>query len=262
MSGRLDDLWASLLSVADNGRAVWRRARSSVQDEITAVKFKIQTALMEILWSILGLSRFLLPILKFIALVWAIFFAAIGLYYIIYQRYVPKLMLEEPIHFNFAIDAPSAKLNLLMPNDHSGEILSSLHYGRPLAEKYLRPGSIYEFSLKFTVAKSPRNQNIGKFMSYLTVMDRKDEPVARSARPVVVPYHSDLFLIADQIFKLPLYFLGAEEAETIQILMLRNYKEPYNEAASTKTVEVSISRSDVDILHCTLTIYPELNWFT
>lgn len=262
MSGTLEDLISSIRTVADNLRAIGHRAWTSVTGKAKTLRFRIQASFMDALSSILGLSRFLLPILRFIALLWVLFIAAIFLYYAIYQYYVPKLLLQEPLYFNFDSASPQAKLNLLMSDDHSGNILSPVHYGKPLQKKFLRAGSVYDFSLDFYVAKSPRNQNIGKFMSYLTVMDKKGDVVAQSARPVIVPYHSHIALLVDQLLKLPYYVLGLQEVEILHVDIMKFYKEPHNEDLATKSVEVLISRSDVDIMGCTLTIYPELSWFT
>lgn len=253
---------SSFRAVGDNLRAMGRRTQAFLSSNVQAVRFKIETAFMEALWSILGLSRYLIPLLKFIGMLWLIFLSAIVMYYWIYQHFVPKLLLQEPVHFNFDHENPPAQLNLLMPNDHSGEILSLSHYGKSLPRKFLRPGSIYDFSLTFSVAKSERNQDIGKFMSYMSVVDKLDQVVARSGRPVIVPYHSRLSLLADRVVRLPYTLLGLPETEILEIQMLRHYKEPYSEAEATKSVEITLSRPDVDIMDCHLTIYPELSLFT
>jgi hypothetical protein len=261
-SGRLEDLLASLRDVGVNVRAMFNRTRLSIAENAIAIRFKIQNALIDALWSILGLSRLAIPVLKFIALLWVIFFAAITLYYFMYQHYVPKLLFEEPVYFNFDHPSPTATLNLLMATDHSGEILSLSHYGKPVQKKFLRSGSIYDFTLKFSIAKSPRNQDIGKFMAYMNVSDKKDNLVAHSTRPVIVPYHSSISMAADQVLHLPYYLLGVPETETLEVHMLRHYREAHSEAGATQWVSVSVSSSAADIMRCSLTIYPELSYFT
>jgi hypothetical protein len=61
----------------------------------------------------------------------------------------------------------------------------------------------------------------------------------------------------------PLYLAGwAAEADEVEVEAIRKFREGTTEASTTQLVEVNISRSDVDILSCEITIYPELSYFT
>ena len=222
-----------------------------------------EDVLLKTIWKIVNICRSLiLPFLKVLIFLWFLFLAAIGIYYMIYKFYLPSFLLEEPVYFDFSQNLPQAKLNLLIPSDHSHQIISQSHYGQKLSRKFLRGGSLYSFSLKFYVAKSSRNQDIGKFMANISIYDKVDTLVATSLRPIIVPFHSKAVRLADSLFKFPYYFLGYDETEEIEMEMLKNYREPTSDnTASASHVTISLNRADVDISKCSLTIYPELSLF-
>jgi hypothetical protein len=209
------------------------------------------------------LTALVLPALKLLILLWIIFFATMGIYYALYRYLLPRFLVNEPVHFDFDAPSPSARIQLLLPEDHSAGFVAPGHYGQAMDSRFLRSGSIYTFSLRFRVTRSHRNIEIGKFMSRIAVVDRSGRIIARANRPVVVPYRSFPVRAADQLLRWPLYLAGvAAEEDEVEVEMIRKFREGTTEATTTQLVEINISRSDVDVSSCEITIYPELSVIT
>lgn len=209
------------------------------------------------------LAALALPALRLTVLVWVIFLASIAIYYGLYRYFLPRFLINEPVHFDFDAPTPSARVQLLLPNDHSAGYIAPGHYGQSVNNRFLRSGSVYSFSLRFRVSRTHRNQDIGKFMSRVAIVDRSGRVVARANRPVIVPYRSLPVRVADQMLRWPLYLSGlAAEEDEVQVDMVAKFREGDAENSASQLVEVNISRPDVDISACDITIYPELSYFT
>ena len=99
-------------------------------------------------------------------------------------------------------------------------------------------------------------------MVYLTMVDSTGESIAKSARPIPVPYLSKITLLLDAITKFPARILGLyqmEESTSVCVPVMNEYREPSSGAgSSTEVVEMSLSTDMVDIGEVFLTIMPVL----
>ena len=95
-------------------------------------------------------------------------------------------------------------------------------------KSFLRSGSRYTVDVKFGLSTSPKNMQRGKFMVTTTVFDTSGEAVARSSRPVVIPYQSALTLIVDAAVKYPMRALGmlrSAEVMDVHVPVMNDFKQ-------------------------------------
>lgn len=195
---------------------------------------------------------------------------SVVLYLIIYSYLIPKALIREPIYFDYTTVPPSARLNLLNAekqwyylNQKDNVIKGAV--SEKGKRRFLLPGSRYSIDVLFNLAKSPRNADLGKFMLYLTMVDSTGDSIARSTRPVAMPYQSLPSLILDSMIKFPLRLTGLyqiEEVSSVRVSVMNDYREPTSSSAFSETVELSLSTSVVDIGDASLTIMPVLGGLT
>ena len=100
--------------------------------------------------------------------------------------------------------------------------------GRKGRKSFLRSGSRYTVDVKFGLSTSPKNMQRGKFMVTTTVFDTSGDAVAKSSRPVVIPYQSALTLIIDAAVKYPMRALGmlrSAEVMDVHVPVMNDFKE-------------------------------------
>ena len=111
---------------------------------------------------------------------------------------------------------------------------SSSHYdsnslcGRKGRKSFLRSGSRYTVDVKFGLSTSPKNIQRGKFMVTTTVFDTSGDAVAKSSRPVVIPYQSALTLVVDAAVKYPMRAFGllrSAEVMDVHVPVMNDFKE-------------------------------------
>ena len=69
-------------------------------------------------------------------------------------------------------------------------------------------GTYYSIYVDLTVPKSSRNRDLVKFMISAKAISADGYSIAKSARPVVLPYQSNLSIMFDSIVNFPLHLLG------------------------------------------------------
>ena len=114
--------------------------------------------------------------------------------------------------------------------------------GRKGRKSFLRSESRYTVDVKFGLATSPKNMQHGKFMVTTTIFDTSGDAVAKSSRPVVVPYQSQLTLVVDAAFKYPmraLGFLRNAEVMDVHVPVMNDFKEPKLLAIPSSSVGIS-----------------------
>jgi len=131
--------------------------------------------------------------------------------------------------------------------------------------RYLKSGSRYMLNADFVLAKSPRNFEAGKFMLHTSLMDTNGELIAKSSRPVVLPYESYITLILNVLAWFPLRLLGfisGSETSKVQVHIMNDFKEPPLNVPATEFVEMTLSTAMVDVENVYLHIMPVLKGLT
>lgn len=216
---------------------------------------------------------------------------------------LPKAIINEPIYFDFAKIEPTARFNILSDNkqwsyikdakdvnvptpnsppfpntnidskDGEDQLLKNqLLYQQPHTntklKRFLLPGVSYIFDISLVVSKSARNMEVGKFMVFVRLFDSAGDAIAKSSRPVYIPYQSATTIFLENIFYFPLFLLGFREFLGVPICslhskmqLINNYLEPMSILPPTELVELSLSTSSVDVSEAYLTIMPSLTGF-
>ena len=189
---------------------------------------------------------------------------------------VPKALLDERLHFDFT-STPLARVDFLSEqrqwyyiSNHdisTNDPISSLpqtainKVSNTAGKRFLKYGNHYSIDVMLTLAKSPRNAHLGKCMMYLTTYDVGMQPIARSSRPITIPYQSAMTMYLDSIVLYPLRLLGYRdfpESDTILVNMMSKYLEPLARKLPTQYLEFTLSTADVDVSDVKLTVMPSL----
>jgi Putative adipose-regulatory protein (Seipin) len=115
--------------------------------------------------------------------------------------------------------------------------------GRKTRKNFLKSGSHYTVDVTFGLANSPKNLQHGKFMVLTTIFDSLGNAVAKSSRPVVVPYQSQVTLVIDALVKYPMRALGvirSAEITDVSLPVMNDFVEPIQKDASSTPVSVSV----------------------
>jgi hypothetical protein len=127
------------------------------------------------------------------------------------------------------------------------------------SNNFLRSDFAYSLDVAFTLSKSQRNFELGKFMASIQLVDNTGDVVAKSSRPVVMPYQSPVTLFMDSVAKFPCRVVGLcapSEVVTVHVPMMTEYREP--KATSTESIELTLSSDTADISAVEVTIMPVL----
>lgn len=224
-----------------------------------------------------GPRAILLPLVDLALRLVVAFFVSLVVYLILYSYLLPKALVREPVFFDYmAKPNPTARISLVSLEKQwyysnlkksGGELGAGKGDVVPQqdSKRFLYPGYRYSIDLTFNLAKSQRNLDLGKFMVYLTMVDSTGDSIAKSARPVAIPYQSLPSLVLDSITKYPLRLFGLyqiEEASSVCVPIMNDYREPLAARSSTETVELILSTEVVDICDVFLTIMPVLGGIT
>jgi len=194
--------------------------RMSIKDIVMQYAEQIGSRLFSLFLRALvpvGTMIVLLCLISGISILWSIY---------IRRALVPKALIHERVYFNYVYDPPRAQVNLLSANkqwnyinsrsggaaattvlgrsdeSNADELASSYEYVKRDRARFLKTDSEYDIHGVFIVAKSDRNFDIGSAAVTLNMVDSSGEVVARSVRPIVMPYQSptSLFLEAVTLF--------------------------------------------------------------
>ena len=209
------------------------------------------------------------PLLQLMLRLTLVLIVSIGVYVAIYSYFLPKALVREPVYFDYtAKPQPLARVSLISAEKQWYYLKQQQQYESGTSrdsKRFLLPGSRYSIDLVFTLAKSPRNLDLGKFMVFLTTVDSTGDAIAKSARPVVMPYQSLATLVMDSCTKFPLRLVGlyqVDEASSIRVSVMNDYREPMTTGAFTELVELALSTSHVDLGEVFLSIMPVLGGVT
>jgi hypothetical protein len=248
-------------------------------DHVSHMAFEVVTRISE------NFARVLLYLVLFMAvLVGIVLFAVLG-YWFLRSRIVPKALLDEPIYFDYSnASQPIARVDLFshqrqwqyvaaeeFPLDQSMHTASEQLQDPTMIEKlakqraswsrqrFLQHGTYYSIDVSLALPKSPRNMHHGKFMLYLTTFDTDLTPVAKSSRPIVIPYQSSATVVLDSFAHYPLYLLGLDtlhESVAVSMNMMNEYAETKQKI--TQHLEFTLAAADVDISSLTVTVMPSM----
>jgi hypothetical protein len=194
---------------------------------------------------------------------------------------VPKALLNEPIYFDYTNNSqPIARINLFSqqrqwhyvhpdeyPLDDSMHhayqsdpaVISKLKHPGSWSRRFMQDGTQYSIDVSLSLPKSPRNMHHGKFMLYLTTFDTNLLAVAKSSRPVIVPYQSWISVLLDTLTHYPLYLFRMDnlhEISQVSVNMMNQYIETKHKI--TQHLEFTLSTADVDISSLVVTVMPRL----
>lgn len=217
-------------------------------------------------------GKILLPIFKILIILCVMIAVSIVVTYVSYISMLPKALVREPIYFDYSLKNPIARVSLLSLEKQWDYVkLDSSSYETYdkvtsyTKKRFLKINSYYCINVDFALAKSPRNYDIGKFMLYTSIIDSNGDSIAKSIRPVVIPYQSDvsnfLFYVATFPIKL-LNLVPHVENNVVTIPVMNEFKEPPASAPGTEYIELSLSLATPDIYEATLTVMPVLNGLT
>eukprot|EP00596_Hydrurales_sp_CCMP1899_P001102 CAMPEP_0119036702 /NCGR_PEP_ID=MMETSP1177-20130426/4606_1 /TAXON_ID=2985 /ORGANISM="Ochromonas sp, Strain CCMP1899" /LENGTH=297 /DNA_ID=CAMNT_0006996963 /DNA_START=623 /DNA_END=1516 /DNA_ORIENTATION=- len=139
-------------------------------------------------------------------------------------------------------------------------------------KRFLKSGFHYFVELKFGLANSPKNIQLGKFMVHTTLINTAGAVVAVSSRPVVIPYISYITLMIDAVVKYPLRALGLlrmADVSDVYLDVMNDFKEPIilenrenSPIITTEFLKLQLSTSEVDIDDVLITVMPVLKGLT
>ena len=176
---------------------------------------------------------------------------------------IPKAIHEETVYFDFAPEGPEpyvkpfASVNLLSSRKQwDATNFTTLTPGEP-PPRALTLLQHYTVEVSMLLSRSPRNYEIGKFMLYSRLHDSSGHLLAKSSRPIVVPYRSSLSETIEIFFSWPLILIGAhQETNQVSVELFNNYQE--SRLHPVAQVDMFLSRSDPDIERVTLSLLPQL----
>eukprot|EP01038_Epipyxis_sp_PR26KG_P004889 gene4889-6847_t len=182
---------------------------------------------------------------------------------IILRNYtVPRALVHRELYFDYSNRPVQAKINLSL-NEDQWYYLKNHQSQVSLKSRALLSGSFYTLGLKFALAKSHRNYDIGKFSVNMTLMNSQNEGVAESIRPVSIPYQSTVSRVLETLAYFPLKFIGmagVDEMVEINLEMINNFQEPVN--PFTSSICITVSNDAADISSTKLYIYPKVYGLT
>lgn len=260
---------------------------SSSSSSTTSIRLWVLTKLSDVFWYlVLFISTLIMPVVKAMALVLVIILISMSASYFMYLSLSPKSLLREKVYFDFSRSSPSARVSLVARekqwyylkndaavNDNNNAVKnnndiadnSGMGNGAFNSHRFLKSDSKYTIDAAFVLAKCPRNFDIGKFMVHTTVVDTSGDAIAKSSRPVAVPYQSTTSVLLDSLLMFPFRFVGlstSAEMVTVDVNIMNEFTEPTVTIPATEYLEMVLSTNDVDVIEVYLSIMPVLRGLT
>ena len=223
-------------------------------------------------------GKIVLPLLHTILRFTIFFFISVIVYALFYRWMVPSALVQEPVYFDYSLSKPLARVNLLTTEKQwqyisdgikmdAGELYHKVNHkdsSETKKSRFLRGDFAYTIDASFQLSRSSKNYILGKFMVYLDIVDTTGASIARSVRPVPVPYQSDVSLWLDAFWLYPLRLIGlisAHETSRVDVTLANNFWES-SSGPSTETLELTLDSAAPDIASATVTIMPVLRGVT
>lgn len=208
-------------------------------------------------------QRFIITWLQVTIFFFFIYSLSLLIYYFIYSRLLPTPAIQQSIYFDYTREQPQAIVSLTAVHRQWTNLKAKQLLGA--GARALKSGAMYDIEALLTVAKSPRNLELGKIAITTSIIDNSAEAIAKSIRPVVVPYYTDTYLFLETIFTFPTRFFGlptTTDSSRVFITIMRDYQEPYLGFPGAEIVELVLSSAQLDLIDMELIILPQLNFIT
>ena len=257
----------------------------------------VTSAIADVAITVIGIAyKLIMPAVKVAVLAIVILMVAVSSSYFMLTSLSPKSLLQERVYFDFdhTSGRPSATISLvasekqwyylnrdangIVQNDnaHSDNSAATATAGfnnhqyhhqqqQQQYQRYLKSDASYSIDARFVLAKCRRNFDMGKFMVHTTVVDTSGDAIARSSRPIAVPYQSYTTIFLDSMIMFPLRFIGLSaytETFTVDVNIMNEFKEPPVSIPATEYLELVLSTGDVDVAEVYLSIMPVLRGLT
>jgi len=190
---------------------------------------------------------------------------SIVLYTLWYRKVVPKYAIEERIYFDFSHSQPRASMSLICSSEKQWDKLNTPHHHAcsKKAEELIG-GNFYDFSARVKLSKSFRNMELAKSALVTKIVDCNGQTIAKSVRPLIVPYQSWISLQMESVLFFPLRVLGyipKEEFTFVEVSLLDNYQEPVSGGSLFKAhnIELELHRGEIELQDFFLKISPRLS---
>jgi hypothetical protein len=207
--------------------------------------------------------RFLITWLQISIFFFLLYSLSMIVYSVIYSRFIPSPIVRQSVYFDFSLEEPKAALSLTAMEKQWVNYKMKQAFG--VGVRPLKSGAIYDIEAIVQLSKSPRNLDLGKVALTTTIIDNTAEAIAKSVRPVVIPYYTDTYLFLESVFSFPALFFGFNsEVDSNQVFVpiFKHYQEPSFNFPSSEVIELMLSNGFVDITEMTLVIVPRLNWLS
>lgn len=181
------------------------------------------------------------------------------------RKAIPVSIIQQPLYFNHFDQPSNANIQLLASLKQWTFLKDNLISEKHKVDRYFSVQQGYDIYAIFNIAKSPRNFELGTMAVKTLLIDATGEVIAKSIRPIVIPYQSALSLWLESMVLFPLRILGSisiSEVTMVTINLLDNYIEPIYSLPATGSIELVLSTPAMDITSAYLTILPKLSGLT
>lgn len=255
---------------------------------------------IDLLWrGSLLVSQFLLTSLL-------IFTFSLIIYSYLSHRYLPKPLHQERLYFNLAESQPSAYLTLLHPEKQwhrvpshsisttttttatsastpssssffpsSSRQVRDHHSVQPwLEDRLLHSGVEYSIIVYAELAKSIRNYDLGNVVLHLEVIDSSNTIIAKSYRPLIMPFQSTPSLYVESILSIPWRLLSSPltwlrgkndnndgvvmESTRVILPMMNHFEESPASYPPTTALRFYLSHNKMDLVDMKVEILPKV----
>ena len=167
-------------------------------------------------------------------------------------------LINKQVFFDYDEARPIARINLLSKHDQ-WESWKTRHYEsdtRAHKQMFMKSGMIYNIDAVFQLSKSEKNYKTGKFMTTFSVVDAAGDLIARSKRPIVMPYQSSLSLIMENIVKI-VSWSSKRETTAVSISLMDNFYER-GSGPAVETLEFELSTNEFDVEEMWVSVVPSV----
>jgi hypothetical protein len=167
-------------------------------------------------------------------------------------------LINKKVFFDYDEIRPIAKIHLFSKHDQWDNLQTSGYYdaqSKGSIKPFLKSGTTYKIGAVFYLSRSDKNYKFGKFMTTLSVIDAAGELVAKSKRPIVMPYQSPLAFIIGTLTRLVIY--SQPDTAVVSISLMDNYLEQ-DGAPATELLEFELSTNSFDVEEVRVSVVPSV----
>jgi hypothetical protein len=155
------------------------------------------------------------------------------------------------VHLDYAHTFPRGNLTLGDYKDQwaYADYAVSVPFRRQQFTNPLKSSRRYDIDAVFQLARSPRNQDIGKAMVRMQLVDAHGDLIASSARPLVVPFVplAEMSLRSIFLFAIPGLFDNPRHYDKVSLQMFNAYQEVPSLGYRAKHIELVVESAQLDL---------------